>query len=448
MLKKPSAILVMIVLIVSMLPFTVLAAGNAAAVSLELSPAAVSAGGSVTASGKADADAWVSIKILDIAGSIVFYDAVKSDAVGQYSLTFKVPDGNPGTLTVVAGYGANVANKKLTVGKEPPVETVGGTTGSGSLTPAPVTSSSGAATVLPGAGGTVSLGGEAVLEIPAKALSGSAAAAVKVEKVSAAPAVSSGLKLLGNVYEFTVDGKQSYSFARNVTIKLSFDPEIVGAGETPAVYCYDESLACWVKIGGAVSGNTVIIEVDHFTKFAVLAAVEPEGQTLTDITAHWAESNIKELVALGAVNGYPDGSFQPDSKITRAEFAMVLVKALQLEAGEGMAFADAAAHWARDAIATASAYGIIKGYSDMQFGPDDPITREQMAAMITNAAKLQTGLQAPTFSDSAKVSDWAKAAVDAAAGAGIIKGYSDGSFGPQGLATRAEAVTVIVKAIK
>ena len=71
-----------------------------------------------------------------------------------------------------------------------------------------------------------------------------------------------------------------------------------------------------------------------------------------------------------------------------------------------------------------------------------------MAVMVTRAANLIDEVQAPVFSDSAKISAWAKDAVAVAANAEIIKGYPDGSFRPQGQATRAEAVTVVVKALK
>lgn len=109
---------------------------------------------------------------------------------------------------------------------------------------------------------------------------------------------------------------------------------------------------------------------------------------LSDISGHWAKVNIEKLVALGAICGYPDGTFKPESTITRAEFATVLVKAFKLGAKQGKMFADTASHWAKDYIATASSYGIINGYDSARFGPDDPVTREQMAFMAVKAAKL------------------------------------------------------------
>jgi type 1 fimbria pilin len=79
------------------------------------------AGDSIVATGTADANNWVSIKVLDEAGNVVFFDATRADAEGNYSLTFRVPYVAPGTLTVVAGYGDNVATKALAVTEEPVV---------------------------------------------------------------------------------------------------------------------------------------------------------------------------------------------------------------------------------------------------------------------------------------------------------------------------------------
>lgn len=167
-----------------------------------------------------------------------------------------------------------------------------------------------------------------------------------------------------------------------------------------------------------------------------------------DITGHWAEADIKILIEKGAITGYPDQTFKPDNNITRAEFASVLVKAFELETKTGKIFDDTAEHWAKDVIATANAYDIIKGYSDEMFGPDDTITREQMALMIVRATELnQVEMEIP-FTDSAGISDWAKEGVAIAVKNGFINGYPDNTFRPQGNATRAEATTVIIRALQ
>jgi hypothetical protein len=84
-------------------------------VTLELSSYGAKVGDVITTSGTAGPDTWISIKVVDETGNIVFYDAVKSKAGGDYSCEFRVPQVSPGTLTVVAGYGTNVASKPLVI---------------------------------------------------------------------------------------------------------------------------------------------------------------------------------------------------------------------------------------------------------------------------------------------------------------------------------------------
>ena len=179
-----------------------------------------------------------------------------------------------------------------------------------------------------------------------------------------------------------------------------------------------------------------------------MSVAKTQEHTLTDIIDHWAEAYIKTLIEKGAITGYPDQTFKPNNNITRAEFASVLVKAFELETKTGKVFNDTAEHWAKDVIATANAYDIIKGYNDEKFGPNDAITREQMALMIVRAVKLDQVEKETSFTDSAGISDWAKEGVAAAVKNGIINGYPDNTFRPQGNATRAEAATVIIKALQ
>ena len=169
--------------------------------------------------------------------------------------------------------------------------------------------------------------------------------------------------------------------------------------------------------------------------------------SLNDISNHWAVERINNLVARGAIKGYPDNTFQPDNTITRAEFTTVVVKAFNLTNSNGKVFTDTSGHWAKDYIATATAAGIVGGYNDNVFGPNDPVTREQMAAMVVKAANLTVAAAENQFADSNSIAGWAQEAVATAVNIQIIRGYPDNTFKPGGKATRAEAVTVIVNAL-
>lgn len=102
---------------------------------------------------------------------------------------------------------------------------------------------------------------------------------------------------------------------------------------------------------------------------------------------------------------------------------------------------------AQDEIATAYEYEIINGYNESTFGVNDYITREQMAVMIVNAFELQQG-NGKTFAEQEYISTWAEDATRKASSNGIITSYKDGTFKPKNHAIRAEAVTVIMRALE
>lgn len=291
----------------------------------------------------------------------------------------------------------------------------------------------------------------AVINFPAGAVASQIS--IKIEKVSD----TSGLpvpvnsKLVSDVVNITKD--KSGDFVKPVTITLTFDKTLADSEKyNISIYWLDESANKWIKLDNIKvdpAAGTVSGDINHFTKFAVMAEEKPAVPPLKDIAGHWASASISRLVQSGAIKGYADGTFKPDNNITRAEFATVLVKAFKLEPKTGRVFTDTAAHWAKDNIATASAYGIVSGFSDTTFGPDQLITREQMAVMVVKAARLATPLSNGTsFTDSRNISVWAAGSVAVAVMNNVIKGYPDNTFRPQGKATRAEAVTVISNAMK
>ena len=185
--------------------------------------------------------------------------------------------------------------------------------------------------------------------------------------------------------------------------------------------------------------------------FAFIFLVVPPGQAAVqfgDIQGHWAEASIQQMADEGVVKGYPDGTFKPDNNISRAEFATVLVQAFKMEKKDGKVFNDTSSHWAKDYIATASAHGVVSGYNNQMFGPDNYITREEMALMTVKAADLKISGGNLGCSDSSKVSVWAKDAVATAYANKLIAGMPDGSFQPQANATRAQAIMVLSKAMQ
>ncbi len=113
------------------------------------------------------------------------------------------------------------------------------------------------------------------------------------------------------------------------------------------------------------------------------------GRTFSDISAHENRSAIDDLAARGIINGKTDTDFEPDAAMTRAEFAVIIVKGLGLPVKYDSPFADISNEaWFFDYINTAYYYGIVSGVSDSEFNPIGTITREEAAAMTARAAGL------------------------------------------------------------
>lgn len=169
----------------------------------------------------------------------------------------------------------------------------------------------------------------------------------------------------------------------------------------------------------------------------------------TDITNHWAKDAIAFVVTRGLFNGTSSTAFSPDASMTRGMFVTVLARLDGKESYTGTSpFTDvpSTAYFAAGA-AWASANNIVKGVGNNRFEPNSNITREQICVMLNNyatyAGKTLPSGTTVTAVDSAKVSAWAKDAVDAMMKAGIVNGKPGNLIDPQGLATRAEVATML-----
>jgi hypothetical protein len=198
-----------------------------------------------------------------------------------------------------------------------------------------------------------------------------------------------------------------------------------------------------------VSSNSTAISLAPAAKHTITVLENNAKPSFSDIEKHWGYIAIERAATLGIVAGYPDGRFQPDKQVTRAEFAAMLSKTLKLPAQPDatLAFADASSipAWAKPYIAGLSGAGIITGYADHTFRSDSLIVRSEMAVMIAKAAgaKLEAGSE-PDFADKAAIPAWARPAAAFAKENGLVKGRGGNKFVPNGLMTRAEAVTVLI----
>ncbi|WP_336772437.1 OmpL47-type beta-barrel domain-containing protein [Paenibacillus sp. MMO-58] len=175
-----------------------------------------------------------------------------------------------------------------------------------------------------------------------------------------------------------------------------------------------------------------------------------------DMSGHWAEKTVKDAYGCGIVHGFNDGTFRPEGQVTRAEFVTMLMNAVidkSSSAAPESEFSDkdGIPAWAAEAIARAKEFGIVNGYADGSFRPNDQVTRAELVTMLSKAAGMKP--LAPEkvkdlFSDASDIPAWSAGYVAALQQAGILQGRGDGKFVPSGQATRAEAAVLLLRLIE
>lgn len=208
-----------------------------------------------------------------------------------------------------------------------------------------------------------------------------------------------------------------------------------------------------LKVTGAgTTTNDVSVETTPETiRYAMALMRGIDVPQFTDVAEDaWYHDYVYDLVYRGVVNGMTATTYEPEGKLTRAQFVKLLACSLAdaetLKTYEGKhPFKDSEGHWAEAYIAWAKDKGIVEGVSATEFDPEAPITREQMATIFGRYA-LKQGIELPksdnaagSFPDADKISEYAREFVELMRIAGILNGYEDGTFRPQGNATRAEA---------
>ena len=176
------------------------------------------------------------------------------------------------------------------------------------------------------------------------------------------------------------------------------------------------------------------------------------GTPFLDIRTHWAKSAIESAVAKGLFAGTSPTTFHPDQAMNRAMLVTVLYRMEKEPAaeGRGKSFADVSAgvYYAK-AVAWASDKGIVAGYSETQFGPEDTITREQLAVILNRYATYKGYNTSKTadlaaFQDADQISEWARVPVQWANVMKLLNGRTSTTLAPKGSATRAEVAKILV----
>jgi len=173
--------------------------------------------------------------------------------------------------------------------------------------------------------------------------------------------------------------------------------------------------------------------------------------TLADISGHYAENHIRKLIDYGIVNGYEDGTFKPSNNVTRAEFATMTAKALENGCGYKLtgsgAFPDISGHWAEQNVYKLVACGIVNGFEDGTFKPDEEITRGQ-AAIIGANMLYYCGIKAQSHAPYPDTNGhYADKHIQTLQAFGVVNGYEDNTFKPENKITRGQAAMIIANCL-
>ena len=242
------------------------------------------------------------------------------------------------------------------------------------------------------------------------------------------------------------------TFDKPLTITLDL-PAVQSAGLEKAIFGARKEGSEWQFAGGNVVGGKLVLHTRQLASFAVLE----NHRTFLDIKSHWAKPEIEQLASRLIIQGKTADLFSPNEEVTRAQFVVLLARMLSIPTKEYTgAFKDVpeSQTWAAGYIEAAQRHGITSGIGDGTFQPNRVITRQEMAAMIVRALRVENpdALQENSetnkpFTDDKQLSTTFKQEIYQATKAGLIKGLPDGSFNPLAKATRAQTSVVLYRAL-
>ncbi|MFD0712097.1 S-layer homology domain-containing protein [Paenibacillus sp. GCM10027626] len=264
------------------------------------------------------------------------------------------------------------------------------------------------------------------------------------------------LTAAGDAGQFSVSlhtaGKGKFTaeqLPEGVTISFPFDDAKVDS-ELIGIYIYNAATKQWEYAGGNIDQEAK--QVRLAIKQTGIYSVLEYKKSFTDVpSGHWAARTLQILAAKHIIQGATDSTFRPAGQTSRAEFVTMLANVLRLPAGGDVTFKDInKGAWYADAVAAAVQAGIVTGRTSAQFAPEEPITRAEMAVMIVRALKMDAGDHSALsqYKDADAIPAWASSAVAAATEASLMQGRGQQLFAPQQHAMRAEAAQLIFNLLR
>lgn len=166
------------------------------------------------------------------------------------------------------------------------------------------------------------------------------------------------------------------------------------------------------------------------------------GKYFSDILTHFAKDDIQSIASMGVMLGTGKYTFSPYEEMTRAQMATIGTRLLNLTSKGASPFEDTKGHWAEKEISAVYENGLMIGYPDGSFRPDSFVTREETAVFLTRAIGADTSQSGSSFSDISK-DRWSFNEISALASSGILLGYPDNTFRPEKIIDRGEMAAVL-----
>ena len=239
------------------------------------------------------------------------------------------------------------------------------------------------------------------------------------------------------------DAVCAYLFGKEIYSMSDLEQMIIKAVENTKKPIISQGSGSGGSGGGKSSSAS---NIPNYPTSQASIKVKPIFDDIDDV--EWAQDAILYLANKKIINGIGDNKFAPNDNVTREQFVQMLVNAFNIEGECEVSFEDISKeHWAYKSISIAVGNNIVNGISDSMFGIGKNITRQDMAVMTQRVidqkgynldSKNTTG-----FTDADDIADYAKESVKLLSEAGIINGFEDKTFRPQGLATRAQAAAII-----